>query len=43
MRFCSAKVTDQGKANGEVDGKEGLSTDDLTMILKYICKLVVLK
>ncbi|MCR4759167.1 MAG: endo-1,4-beta-xylanase [Oscillospiraceae bacterium] len=39
----SAKVTDQGKANGEVDGKEGLSTDDLTMILKYICKLTVLK
>lgn len=34
-----AKVTDQGKLNGDVDGVSGLSPDDTTMILKYIAGL----
>ena len=36
----TAVIKEQGKSNGEVDGKSGLSTDDAIMILKYIAKLV---
>lgn len=36
----TAVIKEQGKSNGEVDGKAGLSADDAIMILKYIAKLV---
>ncbi|MBR5372590.1 MAG: pectate lyase [Oscillospiraceae bacterium] len=36
----AAKITDQGKANGELDGREGLSADDLTYLLKYLAGMI---
>ncbi|MBQ6041259.1 MAG: glycoside hydrolase family 9 protein [Oscillospiraceae bacterium] len=35
-----AKINDQGKINGDCDGKEGLDDGDVTYILKMIVKLV---
>ena len=32
----TAKVSDQGKLNGDVDGESGLSPNDTTLVLKYI-------
>ncbi|MBQ6040626.1 MAG: glycoside hydrolase [Oscillospiraceae bacterium] len=44
LRFMSsdsgAKITDQGKRNGECDGREGLDENDVTRILQYITKLL---
>jgi hypothetical protein len=38
----TANVTAEGKANADVDGVKGVSTDDVTTILKAIAKLVKL-
>ena len=35
-----AKINDQGKINGDCDGKAGLDDGDVTYILKMIVKLV---
>ena len=35
----SAKITDEGKLNGELDGVDGLSTNDTTELLKLIAGL----
>ena len=35
-----ANIQAQGKINADVDGKAGLTGDDVILILKYIAKLV---
>ena len=36
----SAKINDAGLKNGDVDGKKGISDDDVSKILKYIVHLI---
>lgn len=36
------EITEEGLANGELDGKTGLSTDDLSILLKAIANLIKL-
>ena len=35
-----ATITSEGKANGDCDGKDGISVDDVTMILKFLAGLI---
>ena len=36
----SAKITDEGRANGDCDGVEGISSDDVIMVLKYVAGII---
>ena len=36
----SAQITDHGLVNADCDGKKGVDSDDITVILKYIAKLI---
>ena len=36
----TAKVSAQGKVNGDLDGKAGLSADDVTVLLKYLAGII---
>ncbi|MBR5371784.1 MAG: hypothetical protein IK130_06190, partial [Oscillospiraceae bacterium] len=38
----TVKITDQGKVNANVDGQEGISSEDLTMILKAVAGMISL-
>ena len=38
----TAEISAAGLVNADVDGSEGLTTGDLTMLLKVICKLITL-
>ena len=35
-----AKITDQGKINGDIDGTEGISTGDTTVLLKLLAGII---
>ena len=43
-RICAedrnAEVTDPGKKNADVDGKKGLTMDDVTIVLKFLAGLI---
>ena len=36
----SVKITDQGKVNANVDGQEGISSEDVTMIVKAVAGII---
>ena len=37
---ATATISEEGKTNAELDGKEGLSSEDLTMLLKYLAGII---